>query len=122
MKHTFEEVYQFAQLCYHNSEWAQEMSLKERVQELEKEVQELMAEVGKDNDRFKDELGDVFWDVIHLLIIAEDQGLIKPKQLMENILKKFKKRKSFVLEGKKLTKEEELKLWEEVKKNERNRS
>jgi len=119
MRETFEEVYNFMKLNHQVSEWAKKTTLKERVGELQKELDELKEEVDKEDfNNFREELGDVFWDLMGVMVLAEDKGLISMKGLMHEMLEKFKKRKPFVLEGRKVTLNEELDIWKKAKEEE----
>lgn len=123
MKHKFEELYKLLQLDRQNSEWSREITLTGRAKETQKEVQEMIAGLEKEDfNNFKEEVGDVLWDLLALMVIAEEENILNTKEVIEKIITKIKRRKPWLLEGKKLSKEEEYKLWQEIKEDERNRS
>jgi NTP pyrophosphatase (non-canonical NTP hydrolase) len=121
MKHTFEELYKFQLHNQGTSAWSLDEPLQERAEELKEEVNEMLEDLNNnDMEGFKDELGDVLWNTLALIAKAELQGTIKPKELMEHTLQKFKRRKPFLLTGEKVSKDEENRIWEEIKEKERN--
>ncbi len=120
MKHKFEELYEFIKLDDRLSPWARETSLSQRIKELEEEIQEMKTELKKENyTEFSKELGDVLWDVLCLIAKAESKKLLVFEELLPQIHEKFKRRKPFLTEGRKVSKEEELEIWRRVKEQEK---
>src|SRR3989344_5382537 len=121
MKNEFEELYNFIKLNDKLSPWAKETTFQERIVDLLIEIQEMKVELEKeDYEEFRKEVGDVLWDVLCIIAKAESKKILSIDTLLPQILEKFKRRKPFLLEGKKVTKEEELRIWSEVKKKEKN--
>lgn len=121
MKHTFEELYNFQLHNQKEAPWCQDETMAERAEELRGEIDELLKEIEAQNvEEMKDEMGDVLWDTLALLAKAENKKLFTAKEVMEHTLQKFKRRKPFLLTGEKITKEQENKIWEEIKEQERN--
>jgi len=121
MKDKFEEVYNLMQLNLKYSLWVQQTSIKEHAEELRSEVEEMIAELEKDNyEEFRKELGDVFWDLLKLMAISEKQGLFDIKDLFHEVNEKFKRRKPYLLEHRSVSREEESRIWKEVKEQEKN--
>ena len=124
MKDEFEELYNFIRLDDELSPWGRETTFTERIEELQKEIQEMKVELEKsDYEEFRKEVGDVLWDLLCLIAKAEHQKLLSLDKLLPEIHEKFKRRKLFLQERRKVTKEEEIRIWQEVKvreKNERN--
>ena len=113
------ELYLFMKRTNEYSEWWRESTLQQWVQELQQEVAEMKVELEKnDQEKFRQELGDVLWDVLALILKSEEKGIVNLEELLPEIQKKFKRRKHFVVEGKKVSKAEEAKIWEEVKRRE----
>jgi NTP pyrophosphatase (non-canonical NTP hydrolase) len=122
MKHVFESLYELQKKNLTYSAWAKQTSLKDRVKELQSEVQELMEEVEtKQWDKFGDEMGDVFWDCLGVMARAEQEGHFDSTRVLEHIYQKFTERKPFLLEEKHPTREEESRLWREVKAKQKSR-
>ncbi len=120
MKEKFEELYNFMKKNLELSEWAGSKGLEEWTSQLENEMDEMKAELEKkDMQEFKKELGDVFWDMLHLIGTAENQGIVNMHELLHEIHEKFKRRKPFLLENKSMKVDEELKWWKEIKQREK---
>ncbi len=121
MKETFEEFIALMKVNRKNCPWVKEKDLNEYVMQLDGEVQELQdAFKKKDFENFKEELGDVFIDFVMLMIIAEEKGICTVKECMQLGMEKIKRRKPWLLTDKKVTVEEALKIWKEVKQHEKN--
>ena len=98
------------------SEWAQENTLKQRATQMQQEVEELMVELDRDNaKRIADELGDVLWDCVGTIARGEYEGKFKMQEILDHIHKKYTQRKPFLVANKKVTRDEEWKVWNEVK-------
>ena len=122
MKDKFEELYFFMKKNHELSEWVQNLSLKDSIQELKGEIDEMSVELDKnDFDKFRVELGDVFWDLLGVIVKAENEGHLNVKEFLNEIHEKYKQRKPFLLENKSVGIKEEWRIWEEVKKKERTR-
>ncbi|MBL7057655.1 hypothetical protein ISS09_05225 [Candidatus Woesearchaeota archaeon] len=120
MKEKFQELYENLKLDRNNSSWSKENSMTDRFKELESEITEIREALEKeDYENLKDELGDALWDLLFMIIIAEEKGLFHGKEVIGGAITKLKRRKPYLFEGKKLSKEEESKMWLEVKKKEK---
>jgi NTP pyrophosphatase (non-canonical NTP hydrolase) len=121
MKNKFEELYKFMHTNQDLSKWAQQEKFRERALELKEEIDEMIVELDKkDWDKFRVELGDVFWDVLALIVKAEREEHLNVKDFLNDIHDKYKKRKPFLLENKSVSLDEEHRIWQEVKEQERN--
>ncbi len=121
MKETFEQFIELMKINRKNCPWVQEKDLDEYSKQLEGEVKEVKEALEKkDYDNLKDEFGDVFIDLIMLMIIAEERGICTVKECMNLGMEKIKRRKPWLLTGKTVTKEEAMKIWKEVKQHEKN--
>ncbi len=120
MKESFERLYELMKKNHKYSNWVQQTSLKNHAIELQKEVQELIEAVEKeDYKNFREELGDVLWDTLKLVIHAENEGWFKIKEMMEETHEKISRRKPFILEKREVTLDEEWKIWNEAKTREK---
>ncbi|MBI2573238.1 hypothetical protein HYV86_05235 [Candidatus Woesearchaeota archaeon] len=100
------------------SEWAQENTLKQRAIQMQEEVEELLTEINRaqpNTQRIKDELGDVLWDCLGTISRAEHEGLFKMQEVLAHIHTKFAERKPFLIENRKVSREEESRVWHEAK-------
>lgn len=105
------------------SEWSRKLSLKEQQQWFLKEVEELKEALEKkDMANYGEELGDVLWDLLKLIQIAEKEKVAKARDIIEGVRKKINTRKPHLSDGRKLTAEEEEKLWREIKTKEKDES
>ncbi|MDD2487412.1 MAG: MazG nucleotide pyrophosphohydrolase domain-containing protein [Candidatus Gracilibacteria bacterium] len=83
------------------------------------EVNEAKAEYDKeDYNELEKEIGDVYWNLLILTNKLEDEGKINKEKAFESIFKKMSNRKSFLLEGRKVNKEEAMKIWNDAKRKE----
>ncbi|MBU1201146.1 MAG: nucleotide pyrophosphohydrolase [Nanoarchaeota archaeon] len=120
MKEKFQELYESLKIDRKNSEWSREHSMKERAEELYKEVLEIKQALENDDVKnLREELGDALWDLLFMIVIAEEQKLFSGKEVINDAMEKLKRRKPWIFTGKKLSKEEESKLWNEIKKKEK---
>ena len=101
--------------------WGKEQDLGEHIKKLSGEVEELKeAFETKNLEEIKDELGDVFYDALFLLILAEKDYKINIEEVIRTVRKKIERRKPYLFEDMKVeTKEEALKIWNEIKMKEK---
>lgn len=120
MKEAFEKVYGLMQKNHEYSLWVKQTSLKDHALELQKEVQEAIDEIDKgDHENFRKELGDIFWDLLKLIVHSERKGWFDVREMLEEVYDKFNRRKPFLVEGREVTLEEEWRFWNEAKLNEK---
>ncbi len=120
MKDSFDKLYKILQQDRELSPWSKNRTIQERIAELNKEVAEISQALdNNDMQNLHEELGDTLWDVLSVMIIAEEKYGANTKQIIENTITKFKHRKPWIFEGKKLTEEEELEHWAFAKKQEK---
>ncbi|HIJ10858.1 TPA: hypothetical protein HA278_02255 [Candidatus Woesearchaeota archaeon] len=123
MKHVFESLYELQKKNLQYSAWAKQTSLKQRVEELQSEVAEVMEEVENEQwDKFGDEMGDVFWDCLGVMAKAEQEGHFDSKKVLEHIYQKFTERKPYLLEERHADRDEEKELWHTVKAKQKERA
>lgn len=116
MKEKLLELYELLKLDRKRSSWSRKNSLEERCDELSKEVEEIKEALEKnDDENFKEEVGDVIWDLFSLIIIAEEEELLTMKEVVQNTIEKIKRRKPWLFTDEVLTADEERKRWEEIK-------
>ena len=121
MKTKFEDLLDAVQRSRKYCPFIQEQTTEKQTKQLESEVQEVLEALEKnDNKNLQEELGDVFWDLLMTIIIAEQEGRINSKAVIEDVIQKFKRRKPFIFEGKTPPKEEVHRIWHEAKAKEKN--
>ncbi len=122
MKDSFEILYLDLKKAKEICPWSREFKLQDTFNELRGEIDEAeQALKNNDDENLKEELGDVLWDALHLIIAAEKEKGFDIKEILDNIIKKHRRRKPYVFGDMKInTKEEAINVWEEIKKKERN--
>jgi len=120
MKESFDELYKLLKLDREKSHWSRNNTLKSRVEELQKEVDEVFTAIEKnDLENLAEELGDVLWDVLAVMIIGEEKGFFSTKDIIHGAIAKMKRRKPFLLEDKEVSLEDEHKIWFAAKAKEK---
>lgn len=120
MKERFAEFYSMLALDRRNSAWSRQDTFLHRYEELLSEVKEIKESLdNKDDENFKEEVGDALWDLLFLMVMAEEKGIFTAKEVIEGAIAKLKRRKPWIFTGKKLSIDEEVKRWTEVKKLEK---
>lgn len=123
MKDSFQEFYELLKLDRKNSTYSGECTFQTRHAELLSEVAEIAEALEKnDVENLREELGDAFWDLLFLFVIAEEKGLFTAKEVIQDAIDKLKRRKPWILSGKKLTRDEEVARWKETKRKEKLKS
>ena len=92
----------------------------------EKDFNEFLAEVRESHAEFLSgeysqlewELGDVVMDLFCLICKLEDEGRIDASNVLEKVRAKMDRRKPHLLKRQKISKQEEIRLWNEAKRAE----
>ena len=83
-----------------------------------KEVKEAIEK--KDFDNFEEEIGDLIYDSLLILAIAERDGITTHQKVLKRVLDKLKRRKPWVFGSEKVSSAEEaVRRWHEIKKEEK---
>ncbi|MDD2565417.1 MAG: MazG nucleotide pyrophosphohydrolase domain-containing protein [Candidatus Gracilibacteria bacterium] len=83
------------------------------------EVNEAKEEFDKkDYSELEKEIGDIYWNLLILTNKLEDEGKINKEKAFESIYNKMSLRKTFLLEGRKVDKEEAMIIWNDAKRKE----
>ena len=117
MEKSFLDLYDAMKLNRRKCPWAKTQDLKRHVRELEKEVVELKQAIDKkDVENMREEIGDVFWDLMFISVIAEEEGLFTLKNSLDEVSEKIKRRKPWVFGSETVSsREEAIKRWFEQK-------
>jgi len=121
MKNKFQELVDASIACFERDPWKKEQSLEQLKDFLLGEAKEV-AEVieKKEYKKLADELGDLLYLAVSVIILAEREGLIKSDDVFDEITAKLRRRCPHVFGNMKIkTAEEALKVWNEVKKKEK---
>ena len=112
---------QFMELERVNCEWAASQTMLDLINEIRDELVELEDEIlAQNKNDIPEELADVFSDILLLIHIAERDGEISSKEdIVKRAYAKKLRRKGWVLEGKKLSRQEASRIWHTAKKLEK---
>jgi tetrapyrrole methylase family protein / MazG family protein len=117
----YAELLEFIEKSLECDPWMRGTGMEGYCKEAASESKELVEAVDKnDITNIKEEIGDVLRDLLIACKLAEERGLFTLEDVYEGVLKKVKHRQPYVLEGKKVTKEEAVRIWMEAKKREKN--
>jgi len=113
------EFMDFVEKSIELDEWVTHTGFSNYSKELKKETIELNEAIEKkDYKHAMEELGDILYDWMHTVKLAERDGHFTVEELLEFTLKKFNKRKPYIKENRKVSKEESVKIWYDIKKEE----
>lgn len=120
MKSEMSDFYDDLKKAREKCPWANTQTLLNHIHELEKEIEEVKLAIKNNDDKnLKEELGDVFMDALFLLVIAEEKG-IDSGEVVKMVNEKLVRRKPWVFGDAKVnSKEEAIKMWNEIKKKEK---
>ena len=83
------------------------------------EIDEWKEEYAKwDFEELESEMWDVIWDFFLLVNKLEDEWKINKERIFEKMYNKISSRKSFLLEWRKVDKDEAMKIWNDAKRKE----
>jgi nucleoside triphosphate diphosphatase len=120
MKSYFDEFYELLKIDRKKSYSGREFTLGSKIDELSGEIDELkLALKNHDMENLKEEMGDTLWDLLALMIIAEEKGDFSAQDIVKSSIDKLKRRKHWMFEGKQVTREEEFRIWSEAKQKEK---
>jgi len=121
MEKALKELFDSLVLNRKTCPWAGQQDLDKQVKELISETKELKQAIEKnDVENMREEIGDVFWDLLFIGVIAEEKGLFTLKEALEEAHTKLKRRKPWVFGNEKVaSREEAIKRWGEIKEEEK---
>lgn len=121
--HTFEELISVVETLRSENgcAWDRKQTFESLKPCLEEEAGEVLAAVdNKDTENLCEELGDLLFHVLIYSQIAKEQGYFRLEDVVDGICEKMIRRHPHVFgEMKPLSPEESLKLWGEIKKQEK---
>ena len=122
MKDSLAELYDISKLSVELDGWMTSNGYKKYCSEISKEAQEIIGALeNEDTDNLKEELGDVFMDLMAACLLAEKEGKFSSKEVVEGAISKIRRRRPYLEKGQKVTEEESVKIWMEAKEKEKKR-
>lgn len=122
MESDFAEFVKLARKTLAECPWASLQTVEDYSKQVASEAKEVMAAVEKkDYENLKEELGDLFWDTLMVMLIAEKEGLFRHNEPLLELIEKMRRRKPFLFTGQKVTLEEAERMWSEAKAREKKR-
>ncbi len=102
--------------------WVKEQTINSLKDEPLNEARELKEAIEKkDFQNFEEEIGDLIYDSLLILSIAERDGITTQKKAIEKVIEKIKRRKPWVFGNENVKNSEEaVKRWFEIKNQEKN--
>ena len=117
---SFETLADAARKVIARCPWTTVRTVEEYVEYIRSEADELLAAVANgDRQNVKEELGDVLFDVVVCMLLAERSGSFQAHEVMDGVVAKMRRRKPFVFDGTQVTVEEAKRLWAEEKAREK---
>ena len=122
MEKEFKDFVKLARKTLAECPWASLQTVQDYSKQVASEAREVMVAVEKnDRENLKEELGDLFWDTLMVMLIAEKEGLFKPNEPLLSLIEKMRRRKPYLFTGQKVTLEEAERMWTEAKAKEKKR-
>jgi len=110
------ELIDLVKICREKCPWCREQTIESFSLEILSEAKELEEAIGKKNVKeIKEELGDLLWDVIMLMHIAEHNNLFSSDEVIKLVNEKMKRRKPYILKGEEVTLDQAMSIWKEQK-------
>lgn len=117
MKESFENFINTCEKSMELDPFVKERCVSGYAEELEDEVKELKQAIeNNDIKNIKEELGDVLLDWLHIAVLARGKHGLDIKEIIIDANEKLSRRKPYIEENRKVTIEEALKTWQDVKK------
>src|SRR3989344_2773338 len=120
MKNQFERFFEIINKSIEYDPWVKDTGMEGYCNELKKEIDEVLEAIKKkDMKNLEEELGDVLYVWAHACKLAEQKGIFKTEEVINGAMEKLNRRKPYLEQGKKVTREEALTIWKEVKQKEK---
>jgi len=123
MKESFEELVKTVKQSVEKCPWHSRQTLEDCKEELQSELKELFEAIDKkDFKNLKEELGDLFYDVLATMFIAQKAGILDPKDVIESVNAKINRRKPWLFdENSNVDAKEASRIWHDVKAKEKSK-
>ena len=120
MTDSFEKIITLIKQLRKECPWDKKQPIHTFIKGVHDEAEELLrASDNNDAAALRDEVADVLWDALAVVIIAEEKGLFTLKDVFEHQHEKMVRRHPHIFEKKKLNPEDVEKLWQLIKNKER---
>ena len=120
MDESLDEFVKLAKLTLAKCPWARLQNVDDYAKQLASEAREVVAAVdASDKENLMEELGDLFWDTLMVMLIAEKEGLFKATAPLDALIGKMRRRKPFLFTGQDVTLEEAERMWSQAKVKEK---
>ena len=120
MTDSFEALADAARKVIARCPWTTARTVEEYVEYIRSEADELSIAVSKgDGENVKEEMGDLLFNVVVCMLLAERSGSFPAREVMDGVVAKMRRRKPFVFDGTRVTVEEAKRLWAEEKAREK---
>ena len=121
MKDSFEKLVNDIKKCRKECPWMRRQDLKKQKDEMLSEAKEVAEAIEKgDFENLREELGDLFYDTLHLIEIGVEKGLFTTKDVIDDVNAKIRRRKPWVFGNAKVnTPEEAIAMWNKIKEKEK---
>ena len=114
----FKKLLEFTETEFEVCPWIADLTFQKILSEIKSEIKEVETADSKTDVSL--ELGDLLRDVLLAIFIAQrDLETFPLEKILDLTLKKVKLRKPWVLEKRKITKEEAVEIWNSVKRTQR---
>ena len=109
-----------ARLVLARCPWTSAQTAEGYTAQLRSEADEaVLAAANRDHQNFKEELGDLVWDVVMCALLAERSGHFPAHEVFDDVVAKMRRRKPFVFDGTEVTEEEAQRIWAAAKAQEK---
>ena len=109
-----------AEMVISRCPWTAERTIEDFAVALESEMEEVLVAVrDQDQDNLKEELGDLLWDTVICVLLAEKNGLFEASEVLDQVVQKMRRRKPFIFNGTSVTVAEAELIWAEAKREEK---
>jgi NTP pyrophosphatase (non-canonical NTP hydrolase) len=109
-----------ARLVLARCPWTSAQTAEGYTAQLRSEADEaVLAVANRDHQNFKEELGDLVWDVVMCALLAERSGHFPAHEVFDDVVAKMRRRKPFVFDGTEVTEEEAQRIWMAAKAQEK---
>ena len=100
--------------------WTTVRTVEQYAGYIRSEADELLAAVANgDRENLKEELGDLLFNVVVSMLLAERSGSFQAHEVMDDVVAKMQRRKPFVFDGTRVTVEEAKRQWAQEKAREK---
>ncbi len=117
---SFERLIRLCKKSLELDPWVKERGMKGYSEEIIEEAKEALAEAEDDNYyNLKYELGDILYDWIHMVLLAEEKKVFTMDEIIRCTIEKYNRRKPYLRKNRKVSREAAISAWKDAKKREK---